>query len=114
MIAIVVIYVVIVRNSKDHFHHHFHHSVITNSVGIGVFLVGLMDDSTVSPAFLKTISRILNFNSSCGLGPYVSASRLIVIMRNELQLVKNFTYAGSNGRQTHNYICLYIVYGVQV
>ena len=34
-------------------------------------------------------------------------------MKNELQLVKNFTYAGSNDRQTYNYICLYIVYGVQ-
>ena len=35
-------------------------------------------------------------------------------MKNELQLVKNFTYAGSNDRQTYNYICLYIVYGVRV
>jgi hypothetical protein len=46
VIAIVVIYIVIVRNSKDHFHHHFHHSVITNSVG-GIFLVEVMDNSTV-------------------------------------------------------------------
>jgi hypothetical protein len=42
VIAIVVIYTVIVRNSKAH----FHHSVITNSVE-GIFLVGIMDDSTV-------------------------------------------------------------------